>query len=220
MAGFGGVLLLSMAPARLAKVCTTSFGCPVVPEVRRIHSVWCSTLRSSLAGAILGLHVMKHATLGTSGPSVGRSDRMASTAAESMTRGRCSNGKSEGQRTRRRATPSSSMSASAAVSWSLVETSTDRPRSSPARPPRHDPRARSPSVTVAPAAKRARPDRFPRLLTAFQSDAWSLGGIFVKLDELSHGHGKARIFGGAEWFYSQHIFEPGDNDRDAQRVKS
>src|SRR2546427_4716951 len=40
-----------MAPARLAKVCTTSFGTPVVPEVRRIHSVWCGPVRAESAGA-------------------------------------------------------------------------------------------------------------------------------------------------------------------------
>ena len=36
-----------IAPARLAKVCTTIFGSPVVPDVRRIHSV--SKLRASIA---------------------------------------------------------------------------------------------------------------------------------------------------------------------------
>ena len=54
----------SIAPARLARVCTTSFGNPVVPEVRRIHSVWCDIRRSQWSGTISGLQVMKHPTRG------------------------------------------------------------------------------------------------------------------------------------------------------------
>ena len=34
-----GALLVPIAPAKLARVCSTIFGRPVVPEVSRIHSV-------------------------------------------------------------------------------------------------------------------------------------------------------------------------------------
>src|SRR5580700_8016568 len=137
------------------------------------------------------------------------SDTIASTAAESMANGTCWNGKSGGQRTRRRATPSSSMSANAAASWSLVEMSTDRPRSSSARPPRTEPRASSARVTHAWGPPRKFFEKSPEC----QSEARLLCGILIKADEVADGYRKGSIFGGGstEWVDSQHVLEPGDD---------
>ena len=116
--------------------------------------------------------------------------------------------------------PSSSMSANAAVSWSRVQTSTERPRNSPPRPPKQDPPSKAPKVTVASAPERKRSERFPAALIPSQSEQPSLCGIFVKLDELAQGYREAGNFGGSKWVYSQRIFEPGDDDCHAQRIKS
>jgi len=78
--------------------------------------VWCDPAGSELAGASLALQVTNVPTLAAPASRASRSDTTASTAAVAMTNGTTFRGRSGGHSTRRRATPSSSMSANAAVS--------------------------------------------------------------------------------------------------------
>src|SRR5437660_9440020 len=209
-----------MAPARLASVCTTIFGRPVVPDVRRIHSVGCRGVRSHPPGVIFGLQVTSASTPGAAAPGAAASVTCASTAAVATTYGRCSAGGSGGQRTRRDATPSSSISARAAVSWSLVATRTERSRSSCSRPSRAEPSTRSPSETLASAPHSALSERRPTPLDELQSEIRSGGGILVEPDEVAHGHRKLRVLVGIERIDAQRVLEPGDDDGQAERVET
>ena len=106
-----------VSPARL---CTTSLGTPVVPDVSSIHSVTCETsgVRSSGSGCNDGSTRMPAICPCIS--AMGRSVTRASMSAALMIDGRCSTATSEGQITNRRAIPSNSMSASAVASWFFV----------------------------------------------------------------------------------------------------
>src|SRR5579872_2837530 len=108
------------------------------------------------------------------------------------------------------------MAPSAAGSAYFVAIKTDFPRSSSARPPRHDPALRSLKVTVLLASVRRHPDKSPDARITLHSDARSLGGIFVKPDELAHGRGKSSVLRRAERVDSQRVLQPGNYDCQAQ----
>ena len=118
-----------MAAVRPASVCTTIFGTPVVPEVSSTHSVRVRSAGVARGGAIAARRRRMHGNVERAG--VGGDRRrctIASISASAITARRCSAsqiGRAEARC--RRATPSSSISASAAVSWLAVATSTDRP---------------------------------------------------------------------------------------------
>jgi hypothetical protein len=105
-----------IAAVRLASVCTTILGMPVVPEVKRIHSVRRLPGGVAASGAIAGVQVTCSGTAGGRRSRVSSSETIASTPALAITMDRCSRGKSAGQRIIRRARPSSSISVSAVVS--------------------------------------------------------------------------------------------------------
>jgi hypothetical protein len=77
-------------------------------------------------GAIAKLQVTQHPTPRAGTSDAALSDTIASTATVSVTKETWSDAKSGGQRTSRRAIPSSSIGAKAATSWLLVATSTER----------------------------------------------------------------------------------------------
>src|ERR1700674_4082110 len=144
---------------------------------------------------------------------------MASTAASATTEGKCSDFRSPGQSVIRRAIPSSSMSASAVVSCSLVATSTERPASCASRQPKLEPCARSPSATRPLAPNRKRPESLTGLSSS-RSEQGSVGGMFVDPNEIAEGHGKIDVVGGRERIAAERVLEPRDKDRKAERVET
>src|ERR1700734_404700 len=101
-----------------------------------------------------------------------------------------------------------------------MASNTERPRSSSARPSRHDPPTKSLKGMLALAPERNLPDRFPAVLTPSQSENGLPGGIFVESNEITQRHGKVIILGCAERIDSHRLLEPCNNDREAQRVES
>src|SRR5579862_6198877 len=95
---------------------------------------------------------------------------------------------SGGQIMRRSATPSSSIRANAAASWSRGATRTDRPDNSERRPPRLVPRRRLPRDTLVVAPHRKRPEQSDPSPSLFEMDVRQFGGIFIEPDKLSHVH--------------------------------
>src|SRR5580658_3638560 len=114
---------------------------------------------------------------------------------------------------RRRATPSSSIRASAVVNCSLVAIRTERSRSSSRRPSRIEPRSRSLSAALEPEPLIDRRERFPDAVSASRSEARSLCSILVNPYEVDQGGWDLDILIGAEWVESKLIFESGNHDR-------
>src|SRR5579862_977100 len=120
--------------------------------------------------------------------------------------------------------PSSSIRAKAAVSWSAVATSTERPRSSAARPFRTDPWTSSLKATVTLGPQRKRPERFPAALASVQSDDRLLCGLccggFIELDKFAHGDRQLGILGVAERVHPERVRDANDDDRETQRIEA
>ena len=159
---------------RPASACTTIFGTPVVPEVISTHSV-CEARQRACAHR----HDRRRATHAYGQARArrrrGRRRRRSprrSTSAMTIAAPRCSAAASGGHRiTMRRARPSSSISASALVSWLAVASNTERPASSAKRPPKLDPRSRSVKRMDAARSQRIAAlsrSRLPRAATARQ----------------------------------------------------
>ena len=130
------------APVRLARLWTTSFGLPWCPTSKApIPSH--SDRSSHTLGGEFSVAMDKRSEPGGSrafnDPVGNNSIRFRGLNND----GRYSAGKSGGHKTIRRATPSSSMSAAAAISWSVVAIRTEPPISSWHRPPSTDPESRS-----------------------------------------------------------------------------
>ena len=125
---------------------------------------------------------------------VNRSEMIAFTAADLTIAGRYSSGRSGGQRTIRRATPSSSISAAAAVSWSVVAIRTDPSRSSALRPLSADPASKSRQVKRASALEINGADPWSAVLTASQRDAALFCNILIEAHEIAKGDGKLGVF--------------------------
>src|SRR5262249_32227191 len=131
----------------------------------------------------------------------------------------CSVGKSGGQRTSRRAIPSSSIIAKVVVNWSGKASRTERPASSLAAQSRLEPRPRSSSATVASAAHRKRADEQASPPAKLRSDFELRCGIFVDPYEVAQGHRKDDLVGRREGVEAERVFEPRDEDGKAQRVE-
>src|SRR5205823_12727984 len=105
-----------------------------------------------------------------------------------------------------------------------VETSTDRPRSSPRRLPRTEPDANSASATVVSLAHNDRSLSSPARLKDSHSEAVLRSRIrvhlLVHLDEISKCHRKLSIFGRAERIDPQGVLESGDDDREGERIEA
>src|ERR1700723_3292205 len=119
---------------------------------------------------------------------------------------------------RRRATPSSSTSASAPVSWLAVATRTDLPVSSPSRPAKLVPLARS--VTRADAA-RFQKNRFAAgWPMRCRSGCASARAIFVNFQEAAERHGNLRALGRRKRIDAEPVFETGNQHSETQRVEA
>src|SRR6266849_210914 len=218
-ARFPSVTRPVIAPARLAKLWTTSFGTPVVPDVSRIHSVCSLARRSGAPGAMFAVQVTNPMP-SAAGSATPGSPTTASTDAVAMIDGRCSGGRSGGHSTIRRATPSSSMSASAAGSWSFIVRSTERPRSSSSLPPRAEPPVKPANATPASALQIHRLDRIPAAFIAWYRETGSACGIFVELNEIPNRHWELYLFVRAERIELQRILKAGNDDGEAQRIEA
>src|ERR1700736_5635800 len=188
---------------------------PVVPEVKRIHSVCRPPGCVAASGTIAGVEVTCSGTSGRRSR-VSSSETIASTPAFAITTGRCSRAKSVGQRIIRRATPSSLMSVSAMVSWSRASTSTQAPSSAARSPPRLEPCTRSPSATLAPRAWRKRSSPFAAPLSQSRNGC----GIFVDPHEVAQRQRERRVVGAGERIEAELIFEPRDQHREAERIET
>src|ERR1700722_6986837 len=151
---------------------------------------------------------MKDVTPGTAIRIAGLSEMMAFASADLATEARYSKGKSGGHKVIRRATPSSSRIAAAAASWSVVAIRTDCPDSSSLRPPSAEPTYKSRSAKLDSAPKNVGSHASTVLLSASQSDAVLFCNILIKVDEITKGHRKLRIFRGTERVDTQRIFKP------------
>src|SRR5258708_30389627 len=138
---------------------------------------------------------------------------------EVATRGRrWSCGMSGGQMTRRRATPSSSIIAKAAVSCSRAATRAERPWKAPSRPPRLEPLTRSVNAPLSRAPQKYRGG--PATPSSHRrSGRASLCSIFVDAYEVAESDGKADVFRGRERIDAELVLEPCHQHREAQGVE-
>ena len=114
----------------------TIFGTPVVPDVMSTHSVRTREGKLSVIGAIDGAHRTRTERSSAAFADVPSSITAASMLAAVITAPTCSASASGGRITRRRAIPSSSINASAVVSWLSVARRIDRPARSTSLPPK------------------------------------------------------------------------------------
>src|SRR5215469_7476628 len=205
---------MRMAAVKLESVWIAIFGTPVVPEVRSIHSERSLSCRSRFIAASLRVQVTQ--------PPAGRlisvvaSETTASISAVAAIAGRYSGERPGGQTTSRRAMPSSSISANAAVSWSWVRTNTERPRNSSSRPPRLDPQLRSGTATLPWRSKRKQPEGSLMVFSTTRSRRRA----FVNSDEVTKGDGKLDFLRSGKWIEPQLIFEPSDDDREKEGIQT
>src|SRR5205085_212867 len=150
----------------------------------------------------------------------GWSQTTASIAASAITDARCSVRRSGGQSSMRRAVPSSSNIASAAVSWLAIAISTDRPASSAARPARIVPVTRSETAIVVRGSESVRPAALARRWSrSFMASAQLDRDVFVGLDEVAERLGEVSILGGGERIDAELVLEASDQNRKAQRIE-
>jgi hypothetical protein len=145
-----------------------------------------------------------------------RSETIASASEDRTIEGRYSSGKSGGHKTIRRATPSSSISAAAAISWSVVAMTTELPLSSWQRPPSTDPETRSRRKRLISALERNGSQASTVVLTASQSEAELFCNMFIKVDEVTKGYWKLGIFRFRERVDAERIFKPGYKDSEGK----
>src|ERR1700688_3242551 len=119
---------------------------------------------------------------------------------------------------RRRATPSSSISANAAVSWLEVATSTERRATSASRPPRLVPCASRP--TLARAARSQKNLSGDAFAMRALSDGVSARTIFIHFHEVAERQRKHGIFGGRERIDAERVLEARDQHGKAERVEA
>ncbi len=177
-----------IAPASPSSVCPTILGGPDVPEVSISHSVARSVFHPTAAGSGRPTPTIKY--LPASHRS-GRSVTMASISASASSGWMRSGSRSGGHRSMRRATPSSSIIASADCSCPDAASSTDRPDSSRDLPIRQLCPRMSVSDTRCRASEIVRPfSSGPRYS---RSAKVSGGDILVHSDELADGRRKGGI---------------------------
>ncbi len=145
-----------------------------------------------------------------------RSRTTASMSAPAIIAARCFGSASGGKMVRRRTTPSSSIRASAVVSWLPVATRTDLPANSPSRPLRLVPPARSVKRKRALRSKKNR-SAAPMLCRSVSA---SVRAIFVDFHEVAESYGKQRVLGRREWIDAEPVFEARDQNGEAERVRA
>src|SRR6185437_8860457 len=185
----------------------------VVPEVSRTHCVSSVPCRGAASGKSVALHPMISVPAIASG-SAAASKTTASISPAAISPGRCATATPGGHRTSRRATPSSSIMARAATSWSLVRSSTDRPRSRSKPLPKLEDRTSSPSATLALAPKSEPPaaSASPSLPPLLCSTNAGRAGSLVEGDEIAESGRKFRVLREGEGVESQVVLEPRDDD--------
>src|ERR1700677_1496596 len=155
---------------------------------------------------------MKDLTPAIPGPLRIRSETIASASADLTIEGRYSAGKSGGHKTMRRATPSSSMSAAAATSWSVVAIRTELPLSSWHRPPSTEPASKSRRANLVSGLETKGSQASTVLLTASQREAELFCNVFIKIDKIPERNRKLGIFRSRERVDPKRIFKPGYKD--------
>lgn len=148
-----------------------------------------------------------------------RSETIASASADRTIEGRYSAGKSGGHKTIRRATPSSSISAAAAMSWSVIAMTTELPLSSWQRPPSIDPESRSRRDRRISALERKGSQASTVLLTASQSEAELFCNMFIKVDEITERYWELSIFRFSKRVDAEGVFKPGYKDSEGKRIQ-
>src|SRR6185312_7649418 len=203
----------AVSPARL---CTTILGTPVVPDVSSTHSVRTLVGVGSTRGAICGVQGTQSGKCENCG--AGPSTITASISAPAIKARRCSGLTSGGKIVSRRATPSSSISASAPVSWLAVATRTERPLSSASRPPSAVPATRSARRTrAARSNKNASAGAFARCA---RSGSASVRAVLIRLDEIADGDGELHVLGRRERIDAEPVFQARHQHRDTERVEA
>ena len=112
----------------------------------------------------------------------------------------------------RRATPSSSMSAAAARSWSEVAMRTERPLSSWHRPPSTEHASKSRRATLVSALETKGSHVSTLTLTASQREAVLFCNMLIKIDKIPELNRNLDIFRRRKRVNSKRIFKPGYKD--------
>src|ERR1700677_161347 len=145
-----------------------------------------------------------------------RSETIASTSADSTIEGRYSSSTSGGHKTMRRATPSSSISAAAAISWSVVAMRTEAPLSSWDRPPSTEPASKSRRRRLVSALETKASQASTAVLTASQSEAGLFCNMLIKVDEIAERNRKLGIFRNRKRIESKGVFKPAYKDSETK----
>src|SRR5580698_7618262 len=151
---------------------------------------------------------MKELTLAVPQSLMIRSETIASTSADSTIEGRYSSSTSGGHKTTRRATPSSSISAAAAISWSVVAMRTEQPLSSWDRPPRKEPANKSRRRRLVSVLEIKGSHVSTEMLTASHREAGLLRNILIKPHEIAERNRKRHILRKRKRIESKGVFKP------------
>src|ERR1700691_5405090 len=119
-----------------------------------------------------------------------RSETIASTSAALTIEGRYSSANPGEHRTTRRATPSSSISAAAAVSCSVVVIRTELPLSSWHRPPSKEPASKWRRARLVSPLETKGSHASAVALTASQRQAGLFSNLLIKIDEIAERNRK------------------------------
>src|SRR5258707_8725680 len=204
-----------IAPASPSSVCPTIFGIPDVPEVSISHSVAPSVFHSTAARSGRLAPTTRYAP--ASHRCSGRSVTMASISASASRAWMRSGSRSGGHRSMRRATPSSSIIASADSSCPDVASSTERPDSSRDLPTRQLCLRMSVSDTPCRASEIVRPfSSGPRYS---RSAKISGGDILVCSDEFADGRREGGVLSDSERINAEIVLQPRDENCERQRVE-
>src|SRR5258708_3366339 len=204
-----------MAPASPSSVCPTIFGIPDVPEVSLSHAVAPSVFHATAARSGRLAPTTRYAP--ASHRCSGRSVTMASISASASRAWMRSGSRSGGHRSMRRATPSSSIIASADSSCPDVASSTERPDSSRDLPTRQLCLRMSGSDKPCRASEIVRPfSSGPRYLRSVKISGRD---ILVGSDELADGRREGGVLRDGERIDSEIVLQPRDQDRERQRIE-
>ena len=116
----------------------------------------------------------------------------------------------------RRATPSSSIRAAAAISWSVVAMRTEPPLSSWDRPPSKEPVSKSRRRRLVSALETKGSQVSTAVLTASQSEAGLFCNMLIKVDEIAERNRKLGIFRSRKWIEPEGVFKPAYKDSETK----
>src|SRR5580692_6998758 len=145
-----------------------------------------------------------------------RSETIASTSADSTIEGRYSSSTSGGHKTMRRATPSSSIRAAAAISWSVVAMRTEAPLSSSDRPPSKEPASKSRRGRLVSALQTKGSRVSTVVLTASQREAGLFCNMLIKVHEIAECNRKLGILRIRKRIESKGVFKPDYKDSETK----